>query len=192
MAAQGPFHGPLILLRPFEPGDTEALYACLNHPDLAGRRYIPWKFPDLFPLARHHVEGIISQWTEAERESHFAVVRRDTQEIIGHAELDWSWDPHAPSLAVVIAPAHQRRGYASEALGLLLRYFFEHTLAHNVSCWITDWNAPGREFAKRHGFKECGAFRRAGFRQGRYYDLVVADLLRPEWQAMAGGAPHAA
>jgi RimJ/RimL family protein N-acetyltransferase len=180
------FEDEAVVLRPFEPDDVAALGAYLNHPDLAGRRYIPWGFPDMAPLSQQKVQGIVQKWGEEEKGLCLAVVRAESHELVGHAECNWDWDPHAPSLSVVIAPAHQRHGYGSEVLRLLLRYLFEYTPAHNVTCWISDWNQEGRQFAARHGFQESARMRRAGIREGRYYDLVVADLLRPEWQQRGG------
>ncbi len=192
MTTKSPFQGQTVVLRPFEPDDAPALQAYLNHPDLSGRRYIPWKFSDLAPLSRKQVEEIIQKWGEEDKELHLAVVTRESGELLGHCECDWGWDPHCPSVGLVIAPEHQRRGYGSQALDMLLCYLFEHTPAHNVSLWMADWNQAARTFAARHGFQEIGGMRRSGLRGGRSFDLVVADLLRPEWQARHGGGAHGA
>ena len=184
------FAGETVALRPFEPDDLPALAAYLNQPELAGRRCIPWSFPELPPLSQGQVQAIIQKWGEAESALHLAVVRLDGQELVGHAECDWDWDPHCPSVSVVIAPAHQRHGYGSEVLSLLLRYLFEYTPAHVVSGWIAAWNQPALQFAAHHGFQAAGRMRRAGMVQGRPFDMIITDLLRAEWQ-QAGGRPHA-
>jgi RimJ/RimL family protein N-acetyltransferase len=178
-----PFHSDRLALRPFEPEDVPALSAYLNRPDLAGRRYVPWDTPELAPLSRRQVEEIYQKWSQREKGLLLAIVRRESGDPIGHAECDWEWDPHCPSMSVVIAPVHQRQGYGSEALALLLNYTFAYLPAHVVTAWMADWNQPARQFAARHGFREAGRMRRVGMRQGRYFDLVVADLLRSEWAA---------
>jgi RimJ/RimL family protein N-acetyltransferase len=129
------------------------------------------------------VEKLYQTWGEGEKVLHLAVVLHKTQALIGCATCDQGWDPHSPSVYVVIDPEHSRQGFGSETLDLLLRHLFDSTPAHNVSCWIAEWNQAGRLFAKRHGFTEGGAMRRAGMRHGAFFDVVVADLLRPEWQA---------
>ena len=178
-----PFHGEQIRLRTFEVEDIPALYAYLNHPDLAGRRYIPWGFPGDFPLSKEQVEAIYKKWSEEKKGIHLAVVLRGTLELVGHAECDWGWDPHCPQIAVVIDPAHQDKRYGSEVLQILLSYLFKNTPAHNISGWMAEWNQTAREFAAVHGFKECGCWRREGIRDGKYYDGVVVDILRSEWVA---------
>jgi aminoglycoside 6'-N-acetyltransferase len=185
-----PFETGSLTLRPFEPDDAPLLGDYLNHPELAGRRYIPWAFPELAPLSQQQVSAIVSKWSEAEKSLILAVVHKETGDLLGHAECDWGWDPHCPSVSVVIAPAHQRQGYGSAAQRLLLRYLFEQMPAHLVSCWIADWNQAGLRFAAYHGFQGAGRMRRAGMRHGHYFDMVVTYLLRSDWQQLGGG-PHA-
>ena len=181
--ADAPFEGRLIRLRAFEPGDEQAVEAYLNHPALVGRRYVPWSFSDTAPLSGQQVAAIVQQWGETEKGLVLAVVHRAGSQVVGHAQCDWDWDPHGPSVSVVIDPAQQRQGLGSEALALLLRYLFDYTPAHTVACWIAGWNREGRSLAARHGFHDCGRMRRAGLRQGAYFDLAIMDLLRREWQA---------
>jgi RimJ/RimL family protein N-acetyltransferase len=188
--AGSPFRGDTIFLRPFETDDVAVLRAYLNHPHLTGRRYIPWAFPETAPLSQKQVQGIVEKWSEPERKMTLAIVRLEGQDLLGHAEFDWSWDPHCPTVSVVIAPPHQRQGCGSEALSLLLRYTFEHTPAHVVTCWIADWNQPALQFAAHRGFQEAGRMRRAGIRHGKYYDVIVTDLLRSEWRVARAERPR--
>jgi len=186
-----PFRGPHLTLRAFEPEDAEALAGYLNHPDLIGRRQIPWRFSDVTPLSRRQIQAVLESWAGEEKGLPLAIVRAEDGRLIGHAECSWEWDPISAGLSVVIDPAFQRQGYGSEALSLLVRYLFEWTPANAVQCWITGWNEPALRFAARHGFQANGVMRWAGLRQGRPYDTVVADLLRAEWQGKGGTADAA-
>jgi aminoglycoside 6'-N-acetyltransferase len=181
------FESKSVFLRPFEAGDRPALQAYLNHPELAGRRYLPWEIPEQPPLSEKQVEQIISEWSESKKSLHLAVVERQSGELIGHAECEWEGDAHCPSLSLVIAPPFQRRGYATQVLRILLRYLFEYTPAHTVTAWVNDWNQPALDFLTRCGFQPAGRMRRVGIHCGVYTDLVVLDLLRQEWLAGVGG-----
>jgi RimJ/RimL family protein N-acetyltransferase len=187
VAAVSSFATETLILRPFGPEDVAKLEAYLNHPVLAGCRYLPWPFSDYLPLSRQQVGKIVEKWSQTEEGVNLAVVHRESGSAIGHAECSWEWDPHNPSVSLVIDPAYQRKGYGSQVLRLLLAYLYEYTPAHNVTCWIADWNQPALAFAAHHGFQECGRSRRAGIRQGTYFDVVVMDLIRAEWQQGGDG-----
>ena len=184
------FRSDDISLRPFAASDAPALETYLNHPDLEGRRYLPGGLPEFAPLSRPQIEGLVDRWGKAENVLHLAVIQRESGELIGHAESDWGWDPHNPSVSVVIDPGRQRQGFGSQALRLLLDYLFAFTPAHNTTAWIAAWNAPALAFAAHRGFHQAGRLRRAGIRHGAYYDLVILDMLRLEWLA-EGGRPDA-
>lgn len=181
------FSSKSIELRPFTTDDLPALEAYLNHPELTGRRYIPWEFPDEVPLSREQVEGILKKWVEKKKGFVLGIILRETGALIGHAEADWEWDTHCPGIGLAIDPTHQRQGYGTEVLKLLLTYLFEHTPAHNVTAGFSDWNEPAGKFATKNGFKEAGTIRRDGIRDGAYFDAVIVDILRPEWKTIQGG-----
>jgi RimJ/RimL family protein N-acetyltransferase len=184
------FQGESVTLRPFEPEDISTLHAYLNHPELVGRRYLPSGFSDTVPLSRKQVEAIYEKIIGFEDGIHLAVTLTESGKLVGHAGCDWGWDMHCPDVYLVIAPDYQCQGRGSEVLELLLRYLFEHTPAHVVTGWLADWNAGGLAFLKKHGFQGAGRSRRAGIRQGSYFDYVVADLLRQEWLQRSKGSVY--
>ncbi len=192
MSSESPFHGTTVVMRAVEPEDASTLHAWFNHSDLLGRRYTPGGVREDVPLSMLQVEEIIQEWAKPKSGTHLMVTLREHQTLVGYAACDWGWDTHAQDVWVVIAPAYRRKGYGSEALRLLLRHQFTCSPAHNISCWVAGWNEAGQLFAKHHGFRESGRIRRAGMREGKFYDLVVADILRPEWEAMCGGEGNAA
>ena len=181
------FESQELSLRPFEPADLPALRLYLNHPELAGRRYIAWRLPELTPLSAAQVEGFYTQIQQNQEGFTQAVILKESQELIGHAECDWGWDPHCPSVSLVIAPPFQRRGYGSTILQMQLRYLFEFSAAHTVTAWLNSWNMAGLKFFAANGFHDSGRIRRTGIFQGKYCDTCVMDLLRSEWLVGRGG-----
>jgi RimJ/RimL family protein N-acetyltransferase len=133
------------------------------------------------------VEGIMKSWAESQKQFHLAVALRESEEVIGHANVNWRWDAHCPDIDVVIAPEHQHRGYGGEVLELLLSYLFGYTQAHSVGSGMASWNQGALKFALVHGFQQTGAMRRVGLHQGKYFDWIAVDILRPEWQTQRGG-----
>lgn len=176
-----------IQLRPFEPGDADAVHAYLNRPQLMGRRYLPDEFPSDAPLSTAQVEKLLQRWTNAERgQTTLAVTHPETKALVGHAILGAGWDAHSGWVAVTIHPAHWRKGYGGAALHLLLAYLFKQTVAHAAATGVAEWNEEGLGFIRAHGFKAAGRMRRVDVHQGAYCDELMFDMLRPEWQALHG------
>jgi RimJ/RimL family protein N-acetyltransferase len=180
---KNPFHGASTEFRPFEPEHIPSLKELLNQSELRGRRYLPEAFSDDAPLSTTAVEKIVSAWNERKEAFRFGIFELQSESLVGHAGADWGWDPQNPSLYVVVDPAHHRNRIGSEAAKLLLRYLLENSLAHCLTAWIADWNNPAIEFAEFLGFTSAGRMRRAGLRQGKYFDYVVMDMLRVEAHA---------
>ena len=177
----GPFETDRIRLRTFEVEDLPALHAYLNYPDLNGRRYLPWRFPNELPLSKSQVESLIKQWGEGDKEFHLAITLQEDGTLIGHVNCDWGWDAHCPEVDLVIAPAYQFQGYGSEVLALVLAYLFGYTPAHSIGGGMASWNQEALQFALKYGFNHSGSLRRVGMQDGKFYDWLGVDILRPEW-----------
>jgi RimJ/RimL family protein N-acetyltransferase len=189
--SQFQFRSQSILLRAFESVDTPQLQAYLNDPDLVGRRYVPDGFSDLVPLSTRQVEAIVEQWQKETESWTLAIADANTGELVGHVRADWEWDPHCPSVCVVLAPAGRHRGYGSAALGLAVGYLFLETPAHVVSGWVASWNDPALAFAARNRFRQAGRRPCAAMHGGVFTSDVAFDLLRSEWET-AGRRLHGA
>lgn len=182
------FQDEKIKLRMFTETDAPVLEHYLNHPEMSGRRYIPWRYPGVAPLSSTQVMAILKEWSELEKGFCLAVVSQANQEVVGHIQADWGWDAHSPHVSMVVAPENQRQHYGTSALSLVLRYLFEETPAHNVGAdWVAEWNQPALNFLKNNGFTQCGTARWVGMHAGSPFNMIVHDLLRREWLAKQGG-----
>jgi RimJ/RimL family protein N-acetyltransferase len=179
------FETEKILLRPFSPDDAPALHQYLSHPDLTGRRYIPWKFEQHRPIPLQDAKEIIDHWYENKESFAYAIILKEEDTLIGHAKADWEWDPHMSEAAVLIAPPYQRKGYGTQAITLVLNYLFDFSMAHNVSSGINAWNTPAEAFVRHLGFKQVGTRRDSAYLAGQFYDVHVFDILRPEWKEVS-------
>jgi RimJ/RimL family protein N-acetyltransferase len=91
------------------------------------------------------------------------------------------WDTWNPHLGVIIWPEHRRKGFGTEAVKLLLRAAFDNSVAHVVATGVPDFNKEGLAFAESLGFKNQGAYRRAGVVNGEFFNYVLLDMLRDEY-----------
>jgi RimJ/RimL family protein N-acetyltransferase len=81
-----------------------------------------------------------------------------------------------------IAKDHRRKGYASEAVLLLLRYFFQELRYQKVTIQVASFNQDSIGLHEHLGFQLEGRIRRAGFTGGQYWDELNYGLTVEEFQ----------
>lgn len=82
---------------------------------------------------------------------------------------------------LAIQREYWRRGYATEAIRIVLRYFFDELRYQKANVHIYDFNQGSVELHRRLGFQEEGRLRRMGYSQGQYYDWILMGLTREEF-----------
>jgi RimJ/RimL family protein N-acetyltransferase len=101
------------------------------------------------------------------------------------------WNNRSAVTAIGIGdPANRRRGYAREAMTLLLRYAFAEANLERVGLDVISYNAAAIALYESLGFVREGVRRRAVLRDGRFADRFDYGILREEW-AQRLGAPEA-
>ncbi|WP_263399734.1 GNAT family N-acetyltransferase [Saccharopolyspora pogona] len=90
------------------------------------------------------------------------------------------------SHGVVISDEHQRRGYASDALLLLLRFMFGERRYHKCEARILAYNAASLALHDKLGFVSEGRLRDHEFFAGRHHDLVIMGMTAPEFSERHG------
>lgn len=78
------------------------------------------------------------------------------------------------------------RGYVTEACRMLVDYLFKVHQFHRLELLSAPENVASIRVAQKCGFSAEGTLRQSFFINGRYQDVQVFSLLRPEWQANRG------
>jgi RimJ/RimL family protein N-acetyltransferase len=90
-------------------------------------------------------------------------------------------DLPVPEIGFTVADAAARgKGYAKEAVGLLVRHIYESLPTERVMAVTECENVPSQRVLEALGFRREGVLRRAMFRGGRWNDAFVYGLLRDE------------
>nr|MDO8134918.1 GNAT family protein [Candidatus Njordarchaeum guaymaensis] len=81
-----------------------------------------------------------------------------------------------------VVPSERRKGYASEAIQIMIDYLF---LSKDIPRILVHTNARNKaaiRAAEKVGFKKEGIIRKGGFTNGRFLDTCLLGILREEWK----------
>jgi len=102
---------------------------------------------------------------------------------------------HSPSLkngtfgfGVNIHAAHRKKGYAADAVRILLKYCFHERRFQKCNSACVETNEASIALHRKLGFVEEGRRRRQYFLSGRFVDDVLFGLTREEFDATIGEA----
>lgn len=176
--------GKRVVVRPMRDEDLPTLAVWSADPDKAAGPYQRFQLEHGRLLAAMYAQtGLVG------RESGFLMVEvASEQKTIGFVRYTSSPFPDADvpgiDIGYGIADAdYRRKGYATEALVLLLDYLFSGYPIERISAYTDADNTPSRRLLARLGFSCEGTLRSAVFRDGRWHDMCIYGILRREWTA---------
>jgi len=175
--------GTRVALRRFHPGDVATFVAYRSSEQVA--RFQSWDSPYPREAGERFIQEIAKdhpdtpgQWFQ------FAVGPRATGQLIGDcAAMPQAADPRQCEIGFTIAPDYQGRGYATEAVGLLLNYLFTERGKHRIAAYCDPRNAASVALLERLGMRREGHLRESTWAKGEWTDDLVYGLLRDEWQS---------
>ncbi|GAA2516495.1 GNAT family protein [Streptomyces gobitricini] len=111
-----------------------------------------------------------------------AIEALDTGELVGSLSVNEA-DPRTGRFryGIGIGADHQRRGYATDAVVLLLRFMFGERRYHKCEAAIHAFNDASLALHRGLGFVEEGRLRDHEFFAGRHHDLVIMGMTAPEF-----------
>ena len=71
---------------------------------------------------------------------------------------------------------HRRKGYALDAVRILLRYFFEERRYHRATARVYSFNAPSIKLQEQLGFQLEGRQREMVFTKGERHDVLLFGI----------------
>ena len=75
----------------------------------------------------------------------------------------------------------QGKGYASEAVKIVLDYYFNQLRYHKANVYIYDFNTPSVKFHEKMGFVREGRLRQVAYIDGEYCDAVYYGMTSDEF-----------
>jgi ribosomal-protein-alanine N-acetyltransferase len=182
--------GERVLLRAWEPTDTDAVFAYASDPEVA--QYMAWE-PHA-SLAQSH--AFLNEITAANYRHHeltYALCLKSAPEsALGGIGVYVRSRQHGTfELGYVLRRSVWGQGLAPEAARLLIDYTFAYTNAERIYAPIFAENEKSRRAAVKMGLTLDGVLRSSLCFHGRRWDEAVYSILRTEWtpKIVEGTAP---
>jgi len=175
-------HGERVRLRAVERSDVEKFHVWINDPEVTEglALYLPMSMRD----EESWFEGIAHR---PPQEKPLAIECRDGDgwKLIGNSGFfDLDHNAHSAEIGIMIGDkSYWNKGYGTEAMSLLLQHGFETLNLHRILLRVYVSNPRAIRSYEKAGFTHEGRLREAVYQHGRYGDVLMMSVLRPEWDA---------
>lgn len=179
-AKQPLLSGDLINLRPLKRADAESLHRYANNSVIA--RYLP-RMPHPYSLEDAHKWIRHTRRKVRKREAYsFGMENRETGGIIGMTSLDnLRWDDLNAELGYWVARPFWRKGFATEAVMLILEFAFGTLGLKRVWALVIEPNEVSSHVLQKAGFTLEGTWRKARRHGRKWVDIYSYGILREEF-----------
>ncbi len=182
-----------VVLGPLSQDDAPAFFAYRGDPEV--RRYQSFEPSSLTDATAFIAKLATTPFGTPDTWFQLAI-RLSSGELIGDLGVHFEEDPRQVEIGFTLAPEHQGRGFASEAVTALLdRLFTEHD-THRVHASVDPRNTASCKLLERLGFRREAHHRQSLWFKGAWVDDVVYATLRGDRPGQAafaispGGAPY--
>jgi RimJ/RimL family protein N-acetyltransferase len=169
-----------LRIRRFKDSDLASFMAYRNDPEVA--RYQSWDSCEEREARAFIREmesapaGVPGEWFQ------FAIEPKETAVLIGDCALTVdAHETYRAEIGFTLARVHQGKGFASEAVSVLLDYAFDTLGLHRVVAIADCRNAPSVALLERVGMRREGHFLENVWFKGGWADEYLYAVLKDEW-----------
>ena len=169
-----------VRLRGIEPSDADIFFAWNMDSEMARRLDFVWP-----PVSQAQVKKEIEELSlkKLEHDSFTWVIEATSGKVVGSI-MTHSCDSRNGtfSYGVNVVREHRRKGYAAEAIQMVLRYYFEELRYQKVSVAVHSYNEESVALHEKLGFVREGTLRRMVYTRGEYFDVHWYGMTKEEWE----------
>lgn len=165
-----------ITLRALEPEDLEFLYEIENETSFWEVSNTQTPFSKY--ILKQYIENAHLDIFEA-KQLRLLIEEKPAKKQIGMIDL-FDFDPKnkRAGIGLLIHPNYQNKGFASEALSILVQYAFKHLDLHQVFANITTDNLKSISLFEKHQFKKIGIKKDWTYFNGKFKDELLYQLIK--------------
>tara|TARA_B110000046_G_scaffold169685_1_gene188983 strand:+ start:3222 stop:3743 length:522 start_codon:yes stop_codon:yes gene_type:complete len=168
--------GEHIILRALEPEDLTFLYQIENNESFWEVSHTQTPFSKY--ILKQYLENTHLDIYES-KQLRLLIVEISTKKEVGMIDLfDFNPQHKRAGIGILIHPDFENKGFASEALSILINYSFSHLQLHQLYANITSGNSRSLALFKKHKFDEVGVKKEWILYEGKFKDEVLFQLIK--------------
>ncbi len=170
--------GSRVYLRAFNEKDIDIWHSWFN--DKAITRY---SYHGTFPSTPDNQKMILEQITKTHSNLQLAIVLKKEDNLIGTIglhKIDYIHQ-HGDISIVIGDKKCWGKGYAKEAVSLIVGHAFKKLNLHHITAGMAIDNIASFEVFKSTGFKKEGCLRKHKYIEGAFQDVVIMGILKDEY-----------
>ena len=170
--------GETVRLRPIEPDDMKDIFHWVNNPEAVGEF-------DVFHVASW---AEVEKWFKKAGGPHqfsTLVIEKNKDESKIGLVLHYLSHPIMRNIEIgfqIWDPKERNRGYATEAVKLLVDYLFSTSNIARIQATTHVLNKPAQRVLEKCGFIREGKLREALFTGGKFADVYIYGITRKKWK----------
>lgn len=176
--------GKKVRLRPLEERDLEHIMEWINDHEVT-RTLLTGRYPMTRQMEKEWLEARLKK---SDTEVNF-VVETLAGTYLGGVNFFRivAIERHAELGLVIGRKSEWGKGYAREAMALLVDYGFAQLNFNLIYLTVLVHNSKAHKIYQDLGFQDEGRLRQRVYRDGVYHDLFSMSVLRSEWESRRGG-----
>ena len=139
-------------------------------------------------VQRHSIESLREYIKEKNKDSSnyfLAIIIKDGNQHIGNIKLGpINWVHRHGDIGIIIGEKEQwGKGYATEAISLVVKYAFDNLNLHKITAGCTELNLGSMKAFQKNGFEIEGVRKKHFFWKGRYINGILLGLINNDYEA---------
>jgi len=173
--------GRVALLRPLRASDHATSVRWRNDAEIRDH-VLGYRFPVTKEMEAHWVDAVLKD--QSRTRVVLAIEDKADGVFVGFVYLNnIDWFARNAEFGILVGErGRQGRGLAKDALALVANYAFRTLNLNRLYLRVVSFNKRALRLYRSFGFVEEGIQRHHVFLRGRYYDVVLMGLLRPEFE----------
>ena len=171
--------GQKAFLRPYQLSDAEQIIQWLHGNDPYYITSRPFHFKS--------VEARKADLSPGENDARFIIMNSQNVPVGTIEYFNLNHRNRSIQIDFMLDPAEKGKGYASEAVNLLLIILLENMGMNKIYVQTGAYNESAIKLLENAGFKRDGLLREHYYLRGQFYDGVVYSILRSDYDQLTAG-----